>query len=199
MLLPAEQPVDRLAKMFAFEIPQRHVDGGHRRDRDRRAAKVHRLAMHLLPQPVGLQRILADQDFSQPASNVVAERRVDNRLDDLWLRIRFADAFQAVVGADPHQHGVLAAGGFLLHRRNAKQLADDILDFHRTGCGFNVKEERRTNPLLFLATHSVSRKGPDASTRVGIKLSHDQGSRKWRFADCNGILLTCQRNSSLML
>src|SRR5262245_3243652 len=71
----------------------------------------------------------------------MTKRRVDNRLDDLRLRIGLADAFQAVVGADPYQHRVLAAGGFLFDRRNAKQLADDIRNFHRAGCGFNEGTE----------------------------------------------------------
>ncbi len=74
VLLAAEQPVDRLAKVLALEVPEGHIDGGHGGDRDRRAAKVQSAAVHLLPQPLGFQGILAEQQLAKPAGDVVAER-----------------------------------------------------------------------------------------------------------------------------
>ena len=82
----------------------------------RLAAEVHRPAVHLLPQPLVLQRVLADEQLPQAAGDVVAERRVDDRLDHLGRRVGLADAFQAGVGADADQHRVLAAGGLGLRR-----------------------------------------------------------------------------------
>ena len=81
--------------MLALQVPQGHVDGGHGGDADRSAAEVHRAAIHLLPQPLGFQRIFADEDFAQAAGNVVAERRVDDRLDHLGRSVGLANAFQA--------------------------------------------------------------------------------------------------------
>ena len=51
--------------------------------------------MHLLPQPIDLQRIFADQKLPQPTGDVVAEGGIDDRFDHLGLRIGFADPFQA--------------------------------------------------------------------------------------------------------
>ena len=131
MLLAAEQAVDRLAERLALQVPQSHIDRGHRGDADRRAAEVHRAAIHLLPEPFVVERVLADQKSPQPAGDVVAERGVDDRLHHLGRRIRLADAFEAVVGADADEHRVLAAGGLRLDVRDAENLADDLGDLHR--------------------------------------------------------------------
>ena len=101
---------------------------------DRRAAEVHRAAIHLLPQPLGLQRVFAQHDLPQPAGDVVAERRVDDRLDHLGRRVGLADAFQARVGANAHEHGVLAAGRLGLNVLNPQDLANDLGDFHGSRC-----------------------------------------------------------------
>ena len=74
--------MDRLAEVFSLEIPQGHVDGRHRSDRHRRAAEIDRSRQHLLPKPLGFERVFADQQFAQPTRNVVAERRVHDGLDD---------------------------------------------------------------------------------------------------------------------
>src|SRR5262249_44352126 len=42
MLFAAQQTMNRLAEVFSFEVPQRHIDGTHRADRDRGAPEVHR-------------------------------------------------------------------------------------------------------------------------------------------------------------
>ena len=126
----AKQPMDRLAEMLSLEIPQGHVDGGHRGDRHRRAAEIDRPGEHLLPQPLGLERVLADQQLAQSAGDVVTERGIDDRLDDFGRGIGLADPFRAVVGADPHEDRVLTAcrlGGDL---SDPQDLADHMRDFH---------------------------------------------------------------------
>ena len=130
MPFAAEQPVDRLAEMFPLEVPQGHVDGSHRGDGDRRAAKVHGPVVHFLPQPVGLERVLADEQLPQPAGNVVAERSIDDGLDDFGGRVRFADPLQSVVGAHAHEDGILATGSLLSHFADAENLTDHMGDFH---------------------------------------------------------------------
>ena len=57
------------------------------------AAKIHRPAMHFLPEPLGLQGVFADDDFPQAAGDVMAERGVDDGLDHLGRRIGLADPF----------------------------------------------------------------------------------------------------------
>eukprot|EP00913_Durusdinium_trenchii_P008989 g8455.t1 len=99
VLFSTQQAMNRFAEMFAFEIPQRHVDGGHRCDRHRRAPEVKCAVVHLLPEPFGLQRIFADDQFPQAAGDVVTERRIDDRFDDFRRRVGFADAFQAGAAA----------------------------------------------------------------------------------------------------
>ena len=57
---------------------------------------------------------------AQATGDIVAERRIDNRLDDLGRGVGLANALEPVVGANAHQHGVLAAGRFgLRHFRSA--------------------------------------------------------------------------------
>ena len=61
-------------------------------------------------------------NLAQAAGDVVAERRVDDRLDHLGRRIRLADSFQPGVGADAHEHGVLAAGRLRLRRSGSRRI-----------------------------------------------------------------------------
>ncbi len=130
MLLAPQQAMDRLAEVLAFDIPQGQIDGGHGRDGDRAAAAIHGAAIHLLPQPLGLQRVLADQQRSQPGGHVVAERSVDHRLDHFGRGIGLADPLQAGVGLDANEHRVLAAGRFGFDVLDPQNLTFDFGDFH---------------------------------------------------------------------
>ena len=85
MLFATKQAVDRLAEVLSFQIPQGHVDGGHGRDCDRRAAEIHRFAMHFLPQPLGFQWVFADQKLPQATRNIMAEWGIDDRFDHFGL------------------------------------------------------------------------------------------------------------------
>ena len=66
----------------------------------------------------------------QAAGDVVAERRVDDRLDHFGRRVGLADPFQARVGAHADEHRILAAGRLGLDVLDAQDLADDLGDFH---------------------------------------------------------------------
>src|SRR5438094_299581 len=122
--------MDRLFEVFAFEVPQRHIDGTHRADRNRAATVIHRAPIHLLPEPFGLQRVFTNQNFTQTTGHVVAERRVDNGFDDFRGCVSLADALQSILGSHAHERHVLATGGLLLDVFNSQDLADDLVDLH---------------------------------------------------------------------
>src|SRR5256885_1785732 len=83
MLFAAEQPMDRFAEMFSFQVPERHIDGAHGGDGHGTASEILGSAIHHLPKSFDFQRVLAKQNLPQPARDVVAEGSVDNSLDDL--------------------------------------------------------------------------------------------------------------------
>ena len=56
---------------------------------------------------------------------------VDDRLHHFGRSIRLADALEARIGANPDDHGVLAAGGLGGDIGDSQDLADDFSDFHR--------------------------------------------------------------------
>ena len=114
--------MDRLAVMLSFKVPEGHVEGTHGGDRHARATKVHGVAIHLLPKAFGFERVFADQQFTQAASDVVRVRSVDHGFYHLGRRVGFADAFQPGVGFHAYEHRVLAAGGFVGNRVGAENL-----------------------------------------------------------------------------
>ena len=122
--------MDRLLEELSLEVPQGHIDGRHRGDRDRRATEVHRAAVHLLPQAFGLERVLTNQQLSKAASDIVAERSINDRLDDFGLRIGFSDPFQPCVSTDSNEHGVLTARGFRFNTRNPQKLTNNLRNLH---------------------------------------------------------------------
>ena len=104
----AEQLVDRLAERLALDVPERDVEAADRVDRDPAPAEVDEAAVHLLPEPLDVERVLADQDVAQAHGNRVGARRLDERLDELGRRVDLADARDALVGVDPDDEVVLA-------------------------------------------------------------------------------------------
>src|SRR5947207_2111713 len=128
--------MDRLLEIFPFEVPKSHVHRAHRADRHGTAAEIHRSPIHFLPEPFGFERILVEQYFAQAAGDIMTEGGVDDRLDDLRRSVGLANTFEAVVGADPYQHHVLAACGLLLDGFHTEDLADDTVDFHGVAGGW---------------------------------------------------------------
>src|SRR5437016_6041234 len=108
MLFASEQPMDGLLEKLSLQIPHSHVDGAHGADGHRAATEIHRASIHFLPKTFGLQRVFADQYFTQTAGNVVTEWSINDCLDDLRRSVRLTDAFKSIVGANPHQRDVLA-------------------------------------------------------------------------------------------
>ena len=77
-------------------------------DRDPAPAEVDEAAVHLLPQPLDVQRVLADQDVAQAHRDRVRARRLHERLHELGRRVDLADPGDALVGVDPDDEIVLA-------------------------------------------------------------------------------------------
>ena len=114
VLFAAEEAMNGLLEIFPLQIPQGHVHRAHGADCHRTAAEIHRATVHLLPEPLRLERVLTHQDLAQAAGDGMAVRRVNDGLDHFRRRVCFADAFQPIVGAHADQHDVLTTGGLPL-------------------------------------------------------------------------------------
>src|SRR5438132_560607 len=60
----------------------------------------------------------------------MAVGRVDDGFDHLGRGVGLSDAFESVVGANPHQHDVLATRRLLPHRFDTQDLTEELVDFH---------------------------------------------------------------------
>jgi hypothetical protein len=101
--LPAEQPVNRLTRSLAREVPQRQLDAAHRDHEHARLRAGEDAAAQLLPAPLDVARVLADQQVLQGM----------DQADDAagtGVRVRLAVAGEALVGVDPHQRGLPVVG-----------------------------------------------------------------------------------------
>ena len=104
----AEQLEDRLAERLALDVPEGDVEAADRVDRDPAPAEVDEAAVHLVPQPLDVQRVLADQHVAQAHRDRVRARRLHERLHELGRRVDLADPGDALVGVDPDDEIVLA-------------------------------------------------------------------------------------------
>ena len=107
----AEQRMDGLARRLAGDVPERDLDAADGMDRRPPPAVIERALVHLLPEPADLQRVLPDQQRGEPVAELVGGGRLDDRLGDGGRGIDLAQAGDAFVGMDAHQHAVLAAVG----------------------------------------------------------------------------------------
>ena len=122
----AEQLADRLARRLALEVPERDVEAADRVDRDAAPADVVDAAVHLVPEPLDVVRVLAEQELAQAVRDRVRARGVDERGDGLGRRVDLADAGEPLVGVDQDDEVVLAAVGDALVDSGLPQ--DDGLD-----------------------------------------------------------------------
>src|SRR5262249_4104269 len=130
VLLSAEQAMNRLAELFAFQVPKRHVHGAHGGNGHRGAPEVLGAPIHFLPESLGLERVFAEENLAEAAGDVVAERGVDDGFDHFGRSVGLADSLEAVMGGHAHEYDVLAAGRFLFDRSDAQDLANDSFDLH---------------------------------------------------------------------
>ena len=122
----AEQLADRLAGALPLDVPERDVEAADRVDRDAAAADVVDAAVHLVPEPLDVVRVLAEQELAQAVRDRVRAGGVDEGRDGFWCRVDLADARQALVGVDQDDEVVLAAVGDALVDSGLPQ--DDGLD-----------------------------------------------------------------------
>jgi hypothetical protein len=114
--LPAEQPVDRLARRLPGEVPQRQLDPRERdHEHPRLRAGEDLAAPQLLPAPLHVARVLPEQQRREELDHPDDAARAG-------VGIRLAEAADSLVGVDPHQGGVPVVGH---HRRR------DVDDPHR--------------------------------------------------------------------
>ena len=93
--LAAEQLVDRLAQHLAADVPQRDVDAADHVGRGAARAGVGERAERLVPEPLDLRRVLADQQLVE-----LADDARDSAVGDPGRRGDLAPAGDALVGAD---------------------------------------------------------------------------------------------------
>ena len=91
----------------AMSIPADGVDHGAA------AAVIDRRLVHLVPQPLDIERVFADQDLAQADHDRVRPGGLDNGFHDRWGGIGLADTGDALVGVDEDDGGVL--GPVCLH------------------------------------------------------------------------------------
>ncbi len=130
-----EQIANRLAIGLALDIPECDIDTGDGVQHGAATAHVDGGLVHLAPEPLDVERILADQHFLEADHHRMGAGRVDNRLGDVGRGFRLTDAGDPFIGVDEHHGHVLGAIGDFRNARNL-QIGDfDISDFHPV-CSF---------------------------------------------------------------
>ena len=125
--------MDRFAKVFTLDIPQGEIDSRHGGNSYRGPSEVHRAAIHLLPQSFGFQWVFSDQNLAKAAGNVVTERCINNRANNLGRSIRLSDPFQAGICTDSNNARILTARGLGFDGGDAENLAGNFGDLHIMG------------------------------------------------------------------
>src|SRR4051794_34993317 len=131
-LLRAEQLAHRLALRLALDVPERDVDAADRVQRDPAAADVDQAAVHLLPEPLDVRRILTDEQVAEAVRDRVRARRLHQRAHRLGRGVDLADAGDALVRVDEDDEIVLAAvGDGVVERGLAEDDRLHVSDLHR--------------------------------------------------------------------
>lgn len=128
----AEEFRDRLAEGFAANVPQRDIRAADGVDRGAATAVAVRLVVHLLPQPLNVERILADEDRREPVPACGGTGCVEAGFADVRLAGHLADARDAGVGVDQHDQDIERAVGDFLDDGDAQVQRFDGGDAH--GC-----------------------------------------------------------------
>ncbi len=121
-------------RRFAEDVPQRDVDGADRRHADALPPERHRLAIHVLPQELDVERIGADEQRLQI--------EIDRLLGETRRQRGVADA--DVTGVGHHfddQPAVKAEAG---HRVDAGNAGEQI---HRIRAEVRLRGDGRAVPL----------------------------------------------------
>ena len=137
---PAEEGRDRDAEALALDVPESDVDAGEGRDREAALALVPHEIVELLPEPLGLQRIAADQARSIGSDDGgIGQRRAE----------AFPPAGRAVV-ADDLDQAVLPS--IEAHRRAFEGSLQPVIE----NVGVNLGDLHGRHRLLARSMSSAS-------------------------------------------
>ena len=165
----AEQLADRLAERLPLDVPERDVDAADRVDRDPAAADEDHAAIHLVPEPLDVERVLADQQLAQALRDRVRAGRVHERRDGLGRRVDLADAGDPLVGVDQDDEIVLAAvRDPLVHGGLPQDDGLDIGDLQAClplAAGLSIITRLSTITRAGLGTACVARRSSSVSRR----------------------------------
>ena len=105
----AEEFPDGQAERLALDVPEREVNAAHRVQADAASARVDGAVIHQVPEPLGLERVLADEQMLQASADGMAERPFDDGLRGERRGVHLADAGDAGVGGDFNDERILPA------------------------------------------------------------------------------------------
>ena len=126
----AEEFPNGQAEGLALDVPEREVNAAHRVQADAAPAGVDGAVIHLVPEPLGLEGVLADEQMLQTGADGVAERPLDDGLGRERRGVHLADAGDAGVRGDLDDERVLAAVALGADKFLRDVNGFDVRDFH---------------------------------------------------------------------
>ena len=126
----AQQAVDRLAHGLAQDVPERDVDAREHVHAEAAPAVGLRALVEPVPEPVDVERVLADEQALHAARGDRQQRRLDDGLGGRRVGVHLADAGDALVGVDLDDQDALAAVADLPDLGQAEDDRLDIGDQH---------------------------------------------------------------------
>ena len=130
--------MNRLAERLARDVPEGDVDAGDHLHPRALPAVIGEEAVHLLPEPLALQRILADQRRPQGLhADLPTGGRLDDRPTDVRLRLDVRPPGNAFIRADfderdePHAVRLARLGGVRVILAGIEHDRFHIGDLHR--------------------------------------------------------------------
>ena len=173
----AEQLAHRLAEGLPLDVPEGDVDAADRVDRDPAAADEDDAAIHLVPEPLDVERVLADQQLAEAVGNRVRARSADERRDGLGRRVDLTDAGDPLVRVDEDHEIVLAAvGDPLVHGRLPQDDGLDIGDLQARLLGTTPGGLRQIVDHSEIVNNPLE--SPDGWSAVGAHAVTTQ-TRRW--------------------
>src|SRR5262249_41706804 len=106
---PAQQLVDGTLGGFANDVPKSDLNPAHRLNNGPLPAKEDSPFVHPVDEAVDREGILSQDTLGEPATDLVRERRFDDRFGNLRRGINFAYADDSFVGVHLDDESFLAA------------------------------------------------------------------------------------------
>ena len=158
----ADQLAHRLAERLALDVPERDVEAADRVNGDPTTSDEDDAAVHLVPEPLDVERVLADQQLVQALRNRVRARSAHERRDGLGRRVDLADAGDPLVRVHQDDEIVLASvRNPLVHSGLPQDDGFDIGDLH----GLSIITGLSTIRASLAGTTCVARMSSSVSRR----------------------------------